>query len=103
KPLKPARNREQISQAAQSKRRRIGSSHGENGFDEASHLHHGFAVFVVSFSIEPRVARDFATRLGVIVHTPKVVAIRHRGERSIQRQNLHAMSWKIQLSNDLGT
>src|SRR6266481_5084594 len=40
---------------------------------------------------------------GVIVHAPQIVAIRHRGECSIKREDLHPVPGQIQFSNDLRT
>ena len=46
-------------------------------------------------------ARDFAPCLGVVVHPPEMIAIRHGSESSIQRQNFQAMTWKVEIANDL--
>ena len=47
-------------------------------------------------------ARDLAPRLVVIVDAPQVVAVRHRRERAVERQQLHAVARQIELANDLG-
>ena len=45
---------------------------------------------------------DFPAGLRVIVHAPEVVAVRHRRERAVERQDLQAVPWQIELANDLG-
>src|SRR6266508_887946 len=77
-------------------------SPGEVGLDELAHLDHGLAVFVVRLGVERRVARDLPARLEVVVDAPEIVAVRHRGERSVQRQNLETVPRQVQLADDLG-
>ena len=94
-------DRQQLEQAARIERRRIGRRHAENRLGEAAHLDHRLAVFVVGLGVEPRVARDLAARLVVIVDAPQVVAVRHRRERAVERQQLHAVARQIELADDL--
>ena len=73
-------------------RRRIGRRHREDGLDEPAHLDHRLAVLVVGLGVELRVAGDLATRLRVVVDAPEVVAVRHRRERAVERQDLEAVA-----------
>jgi hypothetical protein len=45
---------------------------------------------------------DLAPRLRVVVDAPEVIAVGHRRERPIERENLEAVPWQIQLTDDLG-
>ena len=45
--------------------------------------------------------RDLAARLRVIVHAPEVVAVRHRRERAVERQDFEAVSRQIEVADDL--
>src|SRR5215471_11357447 len=45
--------------------------------------------------------RDLTARLRVIVDAPEVVAVRHRRERAVERQDLEAVPRKIELPDDL--
>ena len=74
----------------------------EDGLGEAAHLDHRLAVFVVGLGIEPRMPGDLASRLVVIVHAPQVIAVGHRRERAVERQQLHAVARQIELADDLG-
>src|ERR1051326_8494242 len=46
--------------------------------------------------------RDLPAGLCVIVHAPQIVAVGHRRERSVERQDLEAVPWQIELADDLG-
>ena len=70
--------------------------------DEPRHLHHRLAVLVVRLGIEPRVARDLAARPGVIVHAPQIVAVGHRREGAVERQDFEAVPRQIEVADDLG-
>ena len=70
------------------------------GLTKRRHLDHRLAVFVVGFGVELRMPRDLAARLGVIVHAPEIVAVRHRRERAVERQDLQAMPRQIEFAND---
>src|SRR2546430_15909223 len=48
----------------------------------------------------PILAGNFAMRLAVIVHTPQMVAVRHRGESSVEREDLKSVSGKVEVTND---
>ena len=73
----------------------------EDRLDEARHLDHRLAVLVVGLGVELRVPRDLAPRLRVIVHAPQVVAVRHRRERAVERQDLEAVPRQVELADDL--
>lgn len=45
-------------------------------------------------------ALDFAARFGVIVDAPEVIAVGHRRESAVERQNFEAMAWKIEVANN---
>jgi hypothetical protein len=47
-------------------------------------------------------AGNLAAGLLVIVDPPQVVAARHRRERAVERQQLHAVARQIEIANDLG-
>ena len=95
-------DRQQLEQAARIERRRIGRQHAEDRLGEAAHLDHRLAVFVVGLGVEPRVARDLAAGLVVIVDAPQVIAVRHRRQRAVERQQLHAVARQIEVADDLG-
>src|SRR5437870_10855200 len=48
-------------------------------------------------------ARNLASRLRMIVNAPQIIAVRHRRECSVKRENLQTMSWQIEFANDLRT
>src|ERR1700733_12477942 len=43
---------------------------------------------------------NLALRARVVVHPPKVIAVGHRRERPIQRQDFETMPWQVELPND---
>src|ERR1051325_2167542 len=45
--------------------------------------------------------RNFTSGFCVIVNAPQVVAVQHRRERAIERQNFQTVSRQIELANDL--
>ena len=92
---------QQLHQLARIERRRIGRRHVQDRLDEPRHLDHRLAVFVVRLGVELRVPRDLAARLRVIVHAPEIVAVRHRRERAVERQNLEAVPRQIEIADDL--
>ena len=93
---------QQILEAARIERGRIGRRHVEDRLDEAAHLDHRLAVLVVGLGVDLRVAGDLAPRLRVIVDAPEVVAVRHRRERAVERQDLEAVPGQVELADDLG-
>ena len=46
-------------------------------------------------------ARDLPARLRVIVDAPQIVAVRHRRERAVERQDLESVPRQIELPDDL--
>jgi hypothetical protein len=99
--LEAAAEEHQVHQPARIERRRIGRGHVQDRFDEPAHLDHRLPVLVVRFGVDSRVPRDLAPRLAVIVHAPQVVAVRHRRERTVERENLETVSREIELADDL--
>ena len=79
----------------------VGRHHGEDGLHEAAHLHHRLAEFVVGFGVELGMAGDLAARLAVIVDAPQVVAVGHRRERAVERQDFESVAGQIEFANDL--
>ena len=94
------RQEQQLAQLARVERHRIGRRHAEDRLDEPRHLHHRLAVFVVGFGVELRVASNLTMRRRVIVHAPEIVAVRHRRERAVERQNLQPVARQIQIADD---
>ena len=41
-------------------------------------------------------------RLAVIVDAPQMVAVGHRGESAVEREDLKSVAWKVEVANDLG-
>ena len=93
---------QQVREAFQVERGRVGRGHREDRLDEPAHLDHRLAVLVVGLGVDLRVPRDLAARLVVVVDAPEVVAARHRGERAVQRQDLEAVARQVELADDLG-
>ena len=91
----------QLHELARIQRHRIGRRHVEDRLDEARHLDHRLAVLVVGLGVEPRVPPDLALRLGVVVHAPQVVAVRHRREGAVERQDFQAVARQIEIADDL--
>ena len=89
---KPLQQEEQLLESSRIERGRIRRQHAEDRSNEATHLDHGFPVFVVGLGVEPRVPRDLATRLRVVVHAPQVVTVGHRRERAVEREDLEPMA-----------
>ena len=99
--LKATTHPEQFQQAFRIQRGRIGRRHIHDWLDEVGHLDHRLAVFVVSLGIEPGMPGNLAPRLRVIVDPPQVVTAGHRREGAVERENLQAMTGKIEFPNDL--
>src|SRR5689334_14335373 len=38
----------------------------------------------------------------MVVDAPEMVAIRHGGEGAVERQNLQAMPWQVEIADDFG-
>src|SRR5690606_18698164 len=94
--------RREVAQPGEPRAGRIGRRHRHDGLDEPTHLDHRLRVLVVGFGVEPRVPRNLAPRLPVVVRAPQVVAVGHRRKRAVERQNLEPMLREFQLADDLG-
>ena len=92
--------KQQLSQIARMKRQRIRRQHGKDRLDEPAHLHHPAPVLVIGFGVDARVPRDLPAGLAVIVDAPQVIAVGHRRERAVERQNLEPVSRKVELADD---
>ena len=93
---------EQLLQPARGERRRVSRFHGEDRLDESSHGDHRAAVLVARLGVDAGMPCDLPARPGMVVHAPQVVAVRHRGERAVERKNLEAVPRQIELADDLG-
>ena len=82
---------------------RVGRNHAEDRLHEAAHGLHGFAEFVIGFGVDAGVAGNFAMRLAMIVHTPQIIAARHRRESAVERQNFESVAGKIEVTNNFGS
>jgi hypothetical protein len=67
-----------------------------------AHVDHRLAVLVVGLGVELRVAGDLAARLGVVVDAPEVIAVEHRREGPVEREDLEAVPGQVELADDLG-
>src|SRR4029077_1169569 len=83
-------------------RRRVGRNHAEDRLHEAAHRLHRLAEFVVGFGVNAGGTGNFAMRLAVIVHAPKMVAVRHWGESAVERENLKSVAGRRGVTNSLG-
>src|SRR2546427_206779 len=79
-------------QIAQIEPGRIGRRHGKDRLYKAAHRHHRSAELLIGLSVEPGVARNFAARLGMVIHAPQMVPVGHRREGAIERQDLKAVA-----------
>ena len=82
------------------KRSGIGRRHGKERLDEAAHLHHFLAEFVVGFCVAARVADEFAACFGVIVDAPEMITVGHGREGAVERENFEAVARKVEVAND---
>ena len=78
----------------------VGRNHAENRFDETAHRDHGFAELFVGFGVELGVALDFAARLRVIIDAPEIIAIGHRRERAVEREDFQPVAREIEIANN---
>ncbi len=99
-PWKRRADEEQLHQFARVERVRVGRHHAEDRLHEAAHGLHGFAEFVVGFGVDARVAGDLAMSFAVVVHTPQVIAAGHGRESAVERENLEAVAWEIEIADD---
>ena len=98
--LKAASDEEQLHQFLRIQRRRIGRNHAQDRLHKTAHRLHRLAEFIVGFGIHARVPRNFAMRFSMIVHSPQMVAIRHRSESAVERKNFQSVTRKIEVANN---
>ena len=91
----------QLAQIERRQRERIGCADVERRLDEARHVDHRLAVFVVGLGVDPRVPQNLAPRSAVVVDAPQVVAVWHRRERAVERQHFEAVAGQIEIADDL--
>ena len=91
--------------------REVGRGDGQDRLDEACHLDHQLAVFLVRLRVARRPAAQLADRPAVVVDAPQVVAApggrtlprSQRGERAVERQDVEAVFRELEIADDLGT
>ena len=101
-PRKRLPEEEEVLQAVERELRRVGRRHAQDRLDEAAHVGHGLAVLVVGLGVDLRVAGDLAAGLGVVVDAPEVVAVEHRREGAVEREDLEAVARQVEVPDDLG-
>ena len=77
----------ELFEIARVQRGGIGRNHREQRLHKAAHRGHHLREFVVGLGIKSRVAPNLALRAGMIVHAPQVIAVEHRRESAVERQN----------------
>ena len=102
RPRKRLPEEEQVLDALQRKLGRIRRRHAQDRLDEPAHVGHRLAVLVVGLGVDLGVAGDLPARLGVVVDAPEVVAVEHRRERPVQREDLEAVPGEVEVADDLG-
>ena len=108
----PARSRPAARNGARVEARRIGRHDAQDRLDEARHLDHQVAVFLVGLGVELRPAAQLADGLAVVVDAPQLVgpgdsgtrgrAFGQRREGAVERQDLEAVARQVELADDLG-
>ena len=86
-------------QRARVEAREVGRRDGQDRLDEAGHLDHELAVFLVRLRVARRPAAQLADRPAVVVDPPQVVAaagrralaLAQRRERAVERQDVEAV------------
>ena len=97
-------------QRARVERGQVGRGDREDRLDEAGHLDHELAVFLVGLGVGRRPAAELADRPAVVVDPPEVVAAAlgrarrpaERRERPVERQDVEAVARQLELADDLG-
>src|SRR5215469_2833541 len=100
--LEAAREKGEFAEARGIERSGIGRRHREKRFDEAAHLDHFLAEFVVGFGVKAGVADEFTAGLGVVVDAPEMVAIGHGRESAVERKDFEAVAREVEVANDFG-
>ena len=100
----------QRQQRARVERGRVRRDDRQDRLDEAGHVDHQLAVFLVRLGVARRPAAQLAHRPAVVVDTPQVVptALRRavagmqRGEGPVERQDVEAVLRELEVADDLG-
>ena len=100
-PLEAPQQEQEVLRAAQAQPRGVRRRHGEDRLDEARHLDHGHGVLVIGLGVGLGVPGDLAARPAVVRQPPQVVAVQHRGERAVERQDLEAVPRQVEVADDL--
>jgi len=100
--LEATSEKSEFAQASGIERSGIGRRHRKERFDEAAHLDHFLAEFVVGFGVEAGVADEFAAGFGVVVDAPEMVAIGHGRESAVERKDFEAVAREVEVANDFG-
>ena len=90
-------------------RRRVRRDDRQDRLDEAGHVDHQLAVFLVRLGVAGRPAAQLAHRPAVVVDSPQVVAaalgralaLAQRGERPVERQDVEAVLRELEVADDL--
>ena len=88
----------------------VGRGDGQDRLDEAGHLDHQLAVFLVRLGVARRPAAQLADRPAVVVDPPQVVAaaglralaLVQRRDRPVERQDVEAVLRQLEVADDLG-
>ena len=99
----------QRHQRARVDARQVGRGDGQDRLDEAGHLDHQLAVFLVRLGVARRPAAQLADRPAVVVDPPQVVAaaglralaLVQRRERPVERQDVEAVLRQLEVADDL--
>ena len=70
------------------------------GFTKRHIGDHRLAEFFVGFGVELGVAFEFAARFAVIVLAPEIIAVGHRRDRAVERENFQAVAREVEVAND---
>ena len=73
----------------------------QDGLDEARHLDHQQAVFLVRLGVGGDQRRSSRIVWRVVVGAPQVVACAERRERAVEGQDLQAVAGQVELADDL--
>ena len=92
---------EEAGEVAGCERRRVGRYHAEDRLHRLRHEVHQAAVLIVRLRIARRMAIQLAPSLVVIGPGGKVVAVFHRCDGALERQDVQPMPRQIEVADDL--